>query len=114
MSSAKSPRKLVKRGKSPGHGESEGSRPSSPVNGSERRGRNVEVIEPGPSVPQKLDKSERDLALRLELAKQNSLSQQAVIADTASFMLRDPPFAETIYEGKFLPCVHATLLLIPQ
>lgn len=93
MSSSKSPRKLVKRGP----GETEDGRPLSPTERSETRGRSIEILEP--IVPLKHDESERELAMRLELAKQNGLSQQAIIAETSSFMLRDPPFAETIYEG---------------
>ena len=100
MSSSKSPRKLVKRGKSPGPGETEKVDPGSPANQSESR-RSIDAVGPAPVIPQKMDKSERDLALRLELARQNGLSQsqQATIADTTSFMPRDPPFAEIIYEG---------------
>jgi protein ECT2 len=45
------------------------------------------------------DNSERDLAMRLELAKRNGLSHRHTRSEDVSFLLRDPPFAETIYEG---------------
>ncbi|PVF99989.1 hypothetical protein CPB86DRAFT_702137 [Serendipita vermifera] len=44
------------------------------------------------------DNSERDLSMRLELAKRNGLSHRATRSEDVSFLLRDPPFAETIYE----------------
>ncbi|KIM25909.1 hypothetical protein M408DRAFT_330906 [Serendipita vermifera MAFF 305830] len=95
MSSLKSPRKLVKRGKSPAPGDTEEPSPDDSIDHSEAK-RSLEI--PGPPTPAKTDRFERDQDTRLELAKQNGLIQHALFSDTSSFMLRDPPFAETIYE----------------
>jgi protein ECT2 len=112
----KSPRKLLKRGKSPGpssDGEPRKSTESLARPEVQEEEEEVEDIlndEPQQSV---FGESERDLARQLELAKQNSLSLQGTGLETASFMLRDPPFADTIYEGKyFVVCKPMQLMPI--
>lgn len=103
----KNPKKLVMRGKSPGAGsgtESEprrsidtGKEPSTDADDEEEE---VEEILQTKET-RIINESERDLAMRLEIAKRNSMSLQAVGSDSASFLLREPPFSETIYEGVF-------------
>jgi hypothetical protein len=98
----KSPRKLLRRGKSPGPGSDGEPRKSteSQTRPEVQEEEEVEgILNDGPQHGV-FGESERDLARQLELAKKNSLSLQGTGLETASFMLRDPPFADTIYEGK--------------
>lgn len=96
MTSLKVPRKLLKRSRSPGR-ISESEHESTSSLSLTTRPYKSENGHSSSSID-KLDDAEKDLIKRLEVAKQNSISHSS--DGGHSFMLRDPPFAETIYEGK--------------
>ncbi|KAH7931234.1 hypothetical protein BV22DRAFT_1115616 [Leucogyrophana mollusca] len=94
--SSSSRRKLVKRGRSPGSGRSSPESRSNSVSRSPSKERmSYSEAEEEPDVVLRLDQSDRDLSMRLELARRNSQNQHGKQIPTPSF---ERPVEETIYE----------------
>lgn len=89
-------RKLVGRGRSPGEGSSPLSR-SAPSSRNSSREPPCSDGEDGDRAPIRHDQSDKDLSMRLELARRNSQNQHGKQVMTPSL---DRPIEDTIYEGK--------------
>ncbi|KIJ70110.1 hypothetical protein HYDPIDRAFT_104781 [Hydnomerulius pinastri MD-312] len=94
--SASSRRKLVKRGRSPGSGRSS----PEPISASASRSASPDKPAPrsdveGAGVAMKLDQSDHDLTMRLELARRNSQNQHGKSVPTSTLQ---GPVEDTIYE----------------
>ncbi|KAF9226615.1 hypothetical protein BS17DRAFT_775896 [Gyrodon lividus] len=104
--SASSRRKLVKRGRSPGSGRSSPQPASASVSRSASRDR-TEVGDDGDvaDIETRLDQSDPDLTMRLELARRNSQNQHGKYHPISSI---EKPAEDTIYEEDHPPPLRPT------
>ncbi|KAF8842701.1 hypothetical protein BDN67DRAFT_898801 [Paxillus ammoniavirescens] len=104
--SASSRRKLVKRGRSPGSGRSSPQPTSAPASRSASHDKSeVRGDVYGADTETRLDQSDPDLAMRLELARRNSQNQHGKYHPTSSI---EKPAEDTIYEEDLPPPLWPT------